>query len=322
MRAPVLALALLTATLGCFGAAVPHLAHKGSTVAIAVAGESQEGTAVGYGGSVYDASGLIDYQRGRLEFSFHDDTTGDQVGPSVDPIIVTRVRADPASDHALDSAEITSLLGGQGQVLALLEIPDVSGLPADRYVLRATHVTGESDFALRSPLGPQPLYETDIEILDPPTSPNPLTGFSKNLATGAKQLRDLVLQGDFERLFPHPKQLVVFSAQPAAAHLELSYDTNIISQILTVDVEQNGESDGFVVWSEPTPGELEVELVSPRQTVLAVAIVFQLRDGAVIGPAVPPGVPGTTPTFQIDAQEFFDLDGASTTATATLGVIR
>lgn len=307
----LLGLAFMALSAGCFSHPLPLHAQKGGSVGVLLAGEANEGGAVGYGSFAYDQMGITDDQRGRLQFTLHD---GGQVGPTIDPVLVTRLQADPASLQGIQETDPEGFwLAGKGQVMALIDIPDDPTLVPGPYELQV-HRVDRTGAAVQ----PDPLYRLDITILEGPGTPNPLEAFTKNVLTGGiSGPTDVVANGALGRIYPHPKAIFDLPNQVAAARLVFAYNPARIEEILAVFEEQHPGRQGLVLWRQdvPNPGEIEVQLVAPDRDVLFLALVFTLADpeGA--------GIVDLAQDLVVVEEAYYDVDGNPVVgATTPLGI--
>jgi hypothetical protein len=282
--------AVVLVSAACTGRVSPQIAAKGTTIIlplpqIPLTGPSE----MPFGSLTGDAYSRVDNQRGNLVVGLcpgaTDTCTPDPNHGYLVTRYVTSLVPDPASPAGLNNRLAALNLGTQtavqGEVLALVEIPDDPALAAGQYSLSLRTRRGSTPGVNETVLGlvqPGP-----IQIIDRPAgmaaAPTPLqTTSGPSIVTNvANDLADLI---------PYPTVLVRISDAreqdpffyPAAAEFTVSYPSTVSIKGVYED-KSTGRRSIVSMVNDTANHVLKISLVDPTRCTQGVRIAYDWAAG-------------------------------------------
>lgn len=263
------AVALWTA-VGCMGRPVPLVARAGTTIGLAIGGENYLAANAWL---AFGTGSVADRQRGYLIFQLYQGST---FVTTLSTRYVTKLVPDPASEVGLygvayDQQGVTQ--APVGQALALVDIPSTVLPGIYRIHVRRSDSASGATFLPQDPPD-SALYE--LEVIEPQFDSD-FTPFDHEepagvLAATAEQLQSVVPKPKLRLNLPS-----VGGAYPAAATIELSYDTSRIEiwgALLNIP-----SRPGVLITTEfPAADRVRIHYVNPAADGEQLALVFEVVD--------------------------------------------
>lgn len=203
------------------------------------------------------------------------------------------------------------------QIVAIVEIPNnipIEQFPDGDYSLRLRNRVGTTSGITPCTVGSPGCIENEVDFLSAVTVEGSVTDFRPTVDSAAFETagtfgeppepptRIYHAKDGLMDLYPDPK--ITFElpktngVYPAAAHIEVSYPSAMVSEIRSVFEEQHSGRDSVVLWSVPQPGTLLIDLLDPTQSVRWLSFSFD-----------PTTAQDIVSNLSISEQTYFDANG-------------